>query len=260
MTQENKYSLQKNTFISISSILLISVGLIGCPNEPSTSNNFASINQCIQNFEIRIGSQWLATATIPPSCLEQNLRIKELLQKSQGRVKDTKFNRVDVSNLTGTFINDGYRVNGDWKLQHREVIFKNPINDHTNYTPWTDDTGNFSQEISMRIDNGTIVVQATNHSLSRDKQGLIRDLLGDFLVYGNGNFRDQLVGQVRDGLNTLNGKAIADMLIENGAAKQLTTKAPINEQQATELINNASKRINARISPKGLDISLTLKS
>jgi hypothetical protein len=50
------------------------------------------------------------------------------------------------------------------------------------------------------------------------------------------------------------------MLIENGAAKQLTTKAPINEQQAIDLINNASKRINARISPKGLDISLVLKS
>ena len=53
-------------------------------------------------------------------------------------------------------------------------------------------------EISIRIDNGTIFVQATNHSLNRDKQGLIRDLLGDFLVYGKGNFRDKLVTQVRD--------------------------------------------------------------
>lgn len=248
-------------------ITLTSAMSSGCsliPNfpksEPSARNNFATVNKCIQNFEIRIGSQWLATATIPPNCLEQNLRIKELLRKSQGRVKDTKFNRVDVSNLTGTFINDGYRVNGNWKLQHREVIFVNPINDHTNYTPWSEDTGKFSQEISISIDNGTIVVQPTNNSLSRDPQGFIRDLLGDFLVYGDGNFRDQLIVQVRDGLNTFNGTAIADMLIENGAAKQLTTKAPISEQQAITLITSASKRINARISPRGLDISLTLKS
>ena len=89
---------------------------------------------------------------------------------------------------------------------------------------------------------------------------MIRDLLGDFLVYGKGNFRDKLVTQVRDGLNALNGATIADMLIENGAAKQLTTKVPINEQQAITLINAASKRMNARISPKGLDISLILKS
>jgi hypothetical protein len=242
----------------------MSTGCSLIPNFPKTTapngKTFAAINKCIQNFEIRIGSQWLATATIPPSCLEQNLRIKELLQKSQGRVKDTKFNRVDVSNLTGTFINDGYRVNGNWKLQHREVIFVNPINDHTNYTPWSEDTGNFSQEIAIRIDDGTIIVQPTNSSLSRDQQGFIRDLLGDILVYGDGNFRDQLVIQVRDGLNSLNGTAIADMLIENGAAKQLATKAPINEQQAITLINNASKRINAQISPKGLHISLTLKS
>jgi hypothetical protein len=153
-----------------------------------------------------------------------------------------------------------FRVNGEWKLQHREVIFKNPINDHTNYSPWSEDTGNFFQEISIRIDNGTIVVQATNHSFSRDPQGFIRDSLGEFLVYGNGNFRDQLVTQVKDGLNTLNGKAIADMLTENGVAKQITTKVPINEQQAISLINNASKRMNARISPRGLDISLILKS
>lgn len=111
----------------------------------------------------------------------------------------------------------------------------------------------------MIIDNGTIVVQATKHSFSRDGQGFIRNLLGDFLVYGKGNFRDQLVAKIRDGLNALNGKAIADMLIENGLAKQLTTKAPIiNEQQAITLIKSASQRINARMSPKGLDISLDI--
>lgn len=45
------------------------------------------------------------------------------------------------------------------------------------------------------------------------------------------------------------------MLIENGAAKQLATKVPINEQQAI-----TTKRINAQISPEGLHISLTLES
>jgi len=234
---------------------------IGC----STISNFKRDNvpivkQCVQNFEVAIGSQWIARATIPPNCLEQTLHISELLQQNQGRVKDTDFQKVDISNLVGSFINDGYKVNGNWKLQIREVILINRDNNKVHYTPWTDDTGSFSQEISIRIDNGTIFVQATNHSLNRDKQGLIRDLLGDFLVYGKGNFRDKLVTQVRDGLNALNGATIADMLIENGAAKQLTTKVPINEQQAITLINAASKRMNARISPKGLDISLILKS
>jgi hypothetical protein len=250
--------------------LTISTGCSLIPNfskneQPTEQKLSTSINQCIQNFNldwrkiISDGNVYVS-ATIPPNCLEQNFHIKELLQKSQGRVKDTKFNRVDVSNLTGTFINDGYKVDGDWKLQHREVIFKNPINGHTNYTPWSDDTGKFSQEVSMRIDNGTIVVQATKHSFSRDGQGLIRDLLGDFLVYGKGNFRDQLVAKIRDGMNEYNGKPIADMLIKNGLAKQLTTQAPIpiNEQLAITGIKSACQRINARISPKGLDISLDI--
>ncbi|WP_434685826.1 hypothetical protein [Pseudanabaena minima] len=51
------------------------------------------------------------------------------------------------------------------------------------------------------------------------------------------------------------------MLIDNNeAAEQLTIKTSINEQQVIDLVNSASKRINARISSKGLDISLVLKS
>lgn len=195
------------------------------------------------------------SATIPTHKLDLILGTQQLLKDSQGRQRDTQYNKIDISNLRGCYINTGYRIEGDWKFQHRELILNNPILNKKHYTPWSEDTGTFYQEISIRVSNGIAIVNNGKVEVKRRHQGIIRDLIGDFLVYGENNFRDKFVEKLKNKVQSLNGQSIADKLIENGVQTLIASQIPlINESQVIGFIKFASTNIDGEFNPTGLRI------
>ncbi|MBD2492386.1 hypothetical protein [Aulosira sp. FACHB-615] len=214
--------------------------------------------QCVQNFDMNIGSHgWLFYATIPAQCLDSMLHTRDLLINNQGRKKDTEFNKVDISNLRGSFINGGYRIEGNWRLYHRELIAKTFGKKH--YTPWSIDDGSFSQEVLLSINNGNLIVNPGKNNLKRNNQGFIRDVIGDLIIYKKGNFRDKFVDQMRSEIQKLNGQNLAQMLIKQNAHQFISNKTRVSQKNAIALINNASGRIDGKINQQGLRVSLRLK-
>ncbi|MDZ8104461.1 MAG: hypothetical protein RM338_02390 [Nostoc sp. DedQUE12a] len=243
------------TALCLTSMMTMSSSLVSVKAIPKNSLSIVQF-QCVQNFDMNIGSSgWLFYATIPSECLDSML--KNILDEKQGRKKDTEFNKVDISNLRGTFINGGYRIEGNWKLYHRKLIAKTFGKKH--YTPWSEDDGNFYQEILLSIDGGNLIVNPGKNNVSRNSQGLIRDIIGDLIIYGKDNFRDQFVDEIKKEMQKLNGKNITQILIEKNAHKYISDRTKITQKYAINLINNASGRTYGKISEQGLRISLRLK-
>ena len=243
--------------LCLPSMMTISSSLVSVQAIPENSLSIAQF-QCMQDFDMNVGSRgWLFSATIPSQCLDSMLHTKEILAKNQGRQKDTEFNKVDISNLRGNFINGGYRIEGNWKVYHRELIAKTFGKKH--YTPWSEDDGSFYQDILLGIDSGNLIVNAGKNNIRRNSQGLIRDAIGDFIIYGEGNFRDKFIDEIKNEIQKLNGQNIAQMLINKNAHQYISKRTKISEKSAIALINNASGRINGQISNQGLRISLRLR-
>jgi hypothetical protein len=238
-------------------VLITSILLASCSGLPSLSVESSPINGiCIENFELTIGSNRRLSATIPPDCLENKLQLGQKLQSKQGRVKDTSFNKVDVTNLKGMFIDGGYKLQGDWRLQHREFLLRDIFTNRNHYTPWTNDIGTFYQEYQIKIENGNIVVNPGDHGFTKDSQGFLRDLLGDYLVYGEGNFRDKFADDIKNGLQELQGKTVTQILIDANVPKNIASKIPVSEEQVITFLNSGTGKLNAQMSSRGLDISL----
>ncbi|MBU7585130.1 MAG: hypothetical protein KAF91_19940 [Nostoc sp. TH1S01] len=243
------------TALCLTSIMTMSSSIIPVKAIAKNSLLIAQF-QCVQNFDMNIGSHgWLFYATIPAQCLDSKLEI--ILKNKEGRQRDTEFNKVDISNLRGNFINGGYRIEGNWKLSHRELIAKTFGKKH--YTPWSVDDGNFSQEVWLSIDNGNLIVNPGKNNVKRNGQGFIRDLIGDLIVYGKDNFRDQFVAELRSEIQKYNGDNIAQILIKANAHQYISNRTKISQKYAIALINNASGRIDGKISQQGLRVSLRLK-
>ena len=111
----------------------------------------------------------------------------------------------------------------------------------------------------LGIDSGNLIVNAGKNNIRRNSQGLIRDAIGDFIIYGEGNFRDKFIDEIKNEIQKLNGQNIAQMLINKNAHQYISKRTKISEKSAIALINNASGRINGQISNQGLRISLRLR-
>lgn len=178
-------------------------------------------------------------------------QILPFLQQSNGRVKDTSFNKIDVNINHLDFIEGGLAVFGDARLQHRELLAKNPLTGNKHYTPWISVSGSFKAAVNAAINNEVLQVGYRDHQISFD--GKWYSEIADVLV--NLFFQDKIVGQIKSALSDFNGLSIRQLFEQFGSQKlrQKLAESGVDSTKIDTILRYV--KINARFSETELWVS-----
>lgn len=226
----------------------------------SHREDFQMIALNIPNFKPGVRYRGgLAELTIPQALLASP--IDQILRANEGRMKDTEFQKVDVSNMrfslveepldqcgsrpncipSNRSISSGIRVTGQWQFQFREKIgcaFKK-----CHYTRWSSVSGTFSQPLYFSVSNSILNLQAGGLTI-RGERFLVDAtnwVAGLFDVHGS--VRQGLSKQIQD----FNGMNLRQLLIRYGRGTV--------PDDYIERINQGN--LNARVSRGSLIVSVS---
>jgi len=183
-------------------------------------------------------------------------QILPFLQQAGGRVKDTAFNKIDVNINHLDFINGGIAVFGDARLQHRELLARNPFTGNKHYTPWISVSGSFQVAVNVALNNEILQVGYRNHQISFDGKWYseIADVLIDWF------FKDKIVSQIKSAITDFNGLHIRQLFDKFGspALKQKLVEYGVNSTEADVILNLV--RVSANFSDTAVCISADFSS
>jgi hypothetical protein len=240
--KEKIMSTKASLFLAVGiGILLISGG-----SERSQAQSFSS--DCV-NAEY---SQSVVKLGVCESGLQ--IAVNGVLSQAPTRVKDTDFNKADIRNMRFRLVKEkfdscgknagncipsgnervlpGFRVDGDWQYQHRELL--GSLFGKKHYTPWVSFSGTFSQPIYfVTKGSGDVQLVAGRPRLEGSR------FTGEILPFVVGFFNPG--GQIQTAVNnTLDNYGITrprDFFV-NKAGDALGTKLGVPAEQIKSILAN----------------------
>lgn len=196
--------------------------------------------------------------------------IDQVLRANEGRVKDTEFQKVDISNMRFSLVREPYdpcgnrpnclpsdrpmtnglRVDGRFQFQFREKI--GCAFGKCHYTPWSSISGNFSQPLYFRVANSRLDLNPGGLTLRGDRwyADAVAPIANLFGVQGQ--IRENLRRTIQD----FNGMDLRQVLIEYGS-QQVANQLGVNQSTVNGLINVGN--IGAVVSEGSLIVSVPVR-
>jgi hypothetical protein len=182
--------------------------------------------------------------------------VNETLRQNGGRVKETEFQKLDLSNMRSSFTEGGLVVDGNFRFQVRERIAKNPFTGRWTHSPWMSVSGTFTQPFNVSVNNKKLNIQATGRAniqgAGNKWYGAIRDDVARWFA-GQG----KATQEVNKKLSSVNGMNVAGLLSHYGsreAAMALGVAQNVVIRQINQSIN-----LNAWITRGQLVLSVRLR-
>jgi hypothetical protein len=191
--------------------------------------------------------------SIPTAFLEGP--VNEILRANEGRKKDTEFNKIDINKMRLDFKEGGFAVDGDWRVQHRERIAKNPFTKRWTHTSWVSVSGSFTQYFDVSVNNRRLNIRATKTDIrgaDRWYGSLVSEIAPMLGVNG------QVTNSINEQLQEINGMDVLQLMIQYGsieAAKALG----IEQNAVNQLLNESVSSLNAALSGDRLIISARIR-
>jgi hypothetical protein len=177
-------------------------------------------NVDLQNRTASIGIPESFIAGALTSCLDST---------AGGRIKESKFQRIDLDFESIDFVAGGISVVAGVRGQFRELLFRNPITGAETFTPFLDVSGTFRGVFNVALQNE--ILSLTFREADFNFDGPLRDL-GDFIVdlfKNDPRVKDRIQNELNafNGLNVLQlFKKLAPANIQN----QLSSSGLSDEQ------------------------------
>jgi hypothetical protein len=198
--------------------------------------------------------------------------IDQVLRANEERIKDTKFQKIDVRNRRFSLIQEeydfcgnrpncipsasqslrsGFRVTGDWQFQFRELI--GCAFGKCHYTSWVSVSGSFSQPLYFRVNNSRLDLQPGGITIRGERwyADAVAPIAGIFDIHGS--VKENLRGAIQD----FNGMDLRQILIEHGS-QEIANQIRVDRHIVSQLISQNVGGINAKVASESLVISLNL--
>lgn len=210
---------------------------------PAVAINF---NVVRPNFQpsVRLDSNTVRLV-IPKDVMEASL--SQALRVNEQKLKDTKFNRYTLKDTQAKMKGDLLEIGGVIRVEHRELIAKNPFTGKEHFSPWVSVSGRITQDFGVQIKNNETVVHAKGNPRI---EGLQARWYAELVSLAGKFVSPSLAPAIRDQLKAVNGLDVRRYAITSSASG-IASKLGLPENQVVSVLDKYVGTINGNISSSG---------